>query len=314
MTSRGGRRTVLACLALVLAIVASVATVRDAAGYAFIYVSASNGVPRRWNLDALPDGRVPWHISSAVNSNVRGSRTPVEVIREAFAAWEALDTCAIRFAFQGARNNRERNAFDRVNLVTLGASESLGTGVLAAAFLSSDESGVLTDVDIVFSRSVPYTTSPTPEPDAYDLQSVAAHEIGHLLGLEHTGLARATMAPFSERGEAYQRTPHDDDRIGGSLLYPDAGFPSIAGSLAGRITLAGAPVFLAHVVAADLRGPIVASALSRPDGSYRIDGLPPGVYVVYAEPLDGPVLPSNVGGFRSAFDATPTVGYGTFFH
>jgi hypothetical protein len=271
-------------------------------------------VPRRWNLAALPDGRVPWQLSTTVGGNVDGGRAPLDVLSQAFATWESLDTCAIRFALQGTRDQRERNAFDRVNLLTLGAAESLGSGVLAAAFLTSDEAGMLNDADIVFSSRVPYTTSDVPEADAYDLQSIATHEIGHLLGLEHTGLARATMAPFSDRGDVYQRTPHDDDRIGGSLLYPDGGFPSSAGSLAGRVTLAGAAVFLAHVVALDVNGPIVASGFSRPDGSYRIEGLPPGVYVVYAEPLDGPVLPGNVGGFRGAFVGTPTVGYGTFFH
>ncbi|MEW6272413.1 MAG: matrixin family metalloprotease [Thermodesulfobacteriota bacterium] len=295
-------------------LLAALATASHAFAYAFLYLGSSNGVPRRWDLASLPGGRVPWQISTAVGGNVIGNRAPIDVLTEAFSAWESLDTCAIRFAFQGTRDERERNAFDRVNLVTLGASESLGTGVLAAAFLSSDGAGVLNDVDIVFASNVPYTTSAAPEPDAYDLQSIATHEIGHLLGLEHSGLARGTMAPFSDRGDVYQRTPHEDDRIGGSLLYPDGGFPALGGSRAGRLTLAGSPVFLANVVAADIDGPIVASAFSRPDGSYVIDGLPPGVYLVYAEPLDGPVLPANVGGFRSAFGATPTTGYGTFFH
>jgi len=308
------RRAIRFAAAAAAAVALVVAAAEHAAGYAFLYVTSSNGVPRRWNLGALPDGRVPWEFSTEVGGNVVGDRAPIDVLGEAFSAWEQLDSSAIRFALRGTRPQRERNAFDDVNLVTLGASESLGTGVLAAAFLSSDAAGVLNDVDIVFASSVAYTTSRSPEADRFDLQSIATHEIGHLLGLEHTGLARATMAPFSDRGDVYQRTPHSDDQVGASLLYPDGGFPAQTGSLAGRVTLAGSPVFVSHVVAANVNGPIVATAFSEPDGSYVIDGLPPDVYVVYAEPLDGPVLPGNVGGFRAGFGGTPTVGYGTFFH
>jgi hypothetical protein len=122
------------------------------------------------------------------------------------------------------------------------------------------------------------------------------------------------MVPFSDRGEIHPRTPADDDRIGASLLYPEEEFRAGTGALAGRVTVAGAPVYLSQVVAARVNGPVVAATYSAPDGSYRIEGLAPDVYVVYAEPLDGPVAPGNVGGFRSAFGGTPSTGYGTFFH
>lgn len=283
-------------------------------GYGFLYVPASDGVPRRWNLAALPDGRVPWFAAAAVGGNVTGDRAPLDVLQRAFASWEEVTTSTIRFAFQGTRGTRDRNARDGVNLVSLGASENLGTGVLAATFLSSDAAGTLLDVDIVFGKSVALGTSAAGDAGSYDLEAVATHEVGHLLGLEHSGLSRATMVPFTDRDDLHQRTPHDDDRIGASVLYPEDGFLAASGSLSGRVTLAGAPVYLSHVVAADVNGPIVAGAYTAPDGTYRIDGLPPNVYVVYAEPLDGPVAPGNVSGFRSAFGAAPSAGYGTFFH
>jgi Matrixin len=287
---------------------------RTAAGYAFLYVPSSQGVPRRWNQPALPDGRVPWRISAGVGGNVGGDRGALDVIAGAFAHWEDLSTSAIRFAFDGTSNARNRNSGDRVNLVTLNATESLGSGVLAATFLTSDASGNLVDVDIVFSSEVAFSTSDAVDAGSYDLESVATHEVGHFLGLEHSGLARATMVPFTDRGEGQQRTPSEDDRIGASLLYPGDGFLEGTGALAGRISLAGASVYLAQVVAARVNGPVIAQTYSAPDGSYRIEGLAPDVYVVYAEPLDGPVVPGNVGGFRSAFGGAPSTGYGTFFH
>jgi hypothetical protein len=287
---------------------------RAAAGYAFLYVPSSQGVPRHWDQAALPDGRVPWRISAGTGGNVTGDRSALDAITSAFAHWEDLPTSTIRFAFDGTSNARNRSSGDRVNLVTVNTTESLGSGVLAATFLTSDGSGNLTDVDIVFSRDVAFSTSASVDGGSYDLESVATHEAGHFLGLEHSGLARATMVPFTDRGEAQQRTPAEDDRIGASLLYPEEGFLAGTGALVGRISEAGASVYLAQVVAARVNGPIVAATYSAPDGSYRIEGLAPDTYVVYAEPLDGPVVPGNVGGFRSAFGGTPSTGYGTFFH
>lgn len=308
-------RRLLATLAAVLSAALSVsvpATRADA--YAFLYVPSSQGVPRRWNLPELADGRVPWVIAAAVGGNVTGDRSPLDVVSAAFASWEVVTSSTIAFGFQGTTGARERSARDGVNLVTLGAQESLGSGVLAATFLTSDAAGKLVDVDIVFGRGIAFSTSVSADPGSYDLEAIATHEVGHFLGLEHSGLSRATMVPFSDRGDAHQRTPESDDRIGASVLYPADGFLAGTGALAGRITIAGAPVFLSHVVVANVNGPIVASTLSAPDGSYRVEGLAPDVYVVYAEPLDGPVAPGNVSGFRAGFGGNPSTGYGTFFH
>ena len=42
-------------------------------------------------------------------------------------------------------------------------------------------------------------------------------------------------------------------------------------------------------------------ALTKPDGSYTINGLPPDTYTVTAEPLDGPLTSSDIDGFPSAY-------------
>jgi hypothetical protein len=67
------------------------------------------------------------------------------------------------------------------------------------------------------------------------------------------------------------------------------------GSISGRVTLSGTGVNLASVVALSLDGAGI-SALTRPDGTYRIEGVPAGTYYVYAHPL-----PPMVAG--ESFDA-----------
>jgi uncharacterized protein (TIGR03437 family) len=84
-----------------------------------------------------------------------------------------------------------------------------------------------------------------------------------------------------------------DDIAGLSILYPGPDFAATTGVIAGRVTLAGDGVALASVVAISPNGPAV-SALTNPDGTYRIEGLPAGIqYLVYVHPLP-PALPGEV--------------------
>jgi uncharacterized protein (TIGR03437 family) len=78
-----------------------------------------------------------------------------------------------------------------------------------------------------------------------------------------------------------------DDVTALSVLYPTPEFTKASGSISGRVTLSGEGVHLASVVALTNTGQAV-SALTDPDGAFRIDGLRPGNYVVYAHALPPP--------------------------
>ena len=71
------------------------------------------------------------------------------------------------------------------------------------------------------------------------------------------------------------------------------GWTANYGSISGKVTFNnGAPVSMASVVALPVNGPAV-SALTNPDGSYTINGLPANNYLLYVHPLPPDAVPGN---------------------
>jgi hypothetical protein len=130
--------------------------------------------------------------------------------------------------------------------------------------------------------------------DAFFLTLV--HEFGHTLGLQHT-LTSAVMSTAITRATTKGAPLAADDIAGISTLYPVAGYAASTGSITGTVTLSGGPINMASVVALSTNGTAV-SALSNPDGAYRIDGVPPGQYYIYVHPLPpvvfGEGAPANI--------------------
>ncbi|MGH9701878.1 MAG: matrixin family metalloprotease, partial [Candidatus Acidiferrales bacterium] len=210
-------------------------------------------------------------------------------------------------------------------------------GISVGASAPSTFAGEILDADICF-RNDGQAQFATPgvlanRPGAYDLESLLAHEIGHLLGLDHSGIWRALMFPFGPVPGTFLgsrpslQSPDaplaNDDRIGLRELYPDATDTLNSGVITGRIlpanlfALAAFPppsagqfvtgIFGAHVVAFDAdAGEVIAGTFggwscdpANPpvlfDGSYRIGHLPLGHnYKIYAEPFDGAVQAADV--------------------
>lgn len=136
----------------------------------------------------------------------------------------------------------------------------------------------------------------------------AVHEFGHALGLQHSFTSGA-MATEITRGTTKIRPITPDDAAGLSVLYPTADFRRRLGGITGRVAANGEGIAMASVVAIAPRGAAI-SALTNPDGTFKIEGLPPGQYYVYAHPLpsalQGEPTPGNilppVDGSGQAFD------------
>src|SRR5215213_694149 len=160
------------------------------------------------------------------------------------------------------------------------------------------ETGAIAEADVVLNPSAQFSTDGTA--GTYDLEATLTHEVGHVLGLEHSDEAGAAMQPRQGTNGLYEqaavcpRTLSDDDRAGARALYDS---PENFGSIAGTVTdSAGARAAGAHVWAEDAStGRVVAGNTTLADGSYRIEGLPPGQYRLVTEHAGGVGRVSEAG-------------------
>jgi uncharacterized protein (TIGR03437 family) len=288
----------------------------------------SDGRPIRWSTQAP--------ISYLVNPNgVPGFTTDLQkalvagAVDDAFRAWTVTPGTAIRFSDSGT-SQLTGTVLDGVNVISFqdpAGTHPLPPGVLAVTTTSyapapglyalpngrqitAQFAGQIFDADILFNSSIAFSPNSVT---AADIVSILEHEVGHMLGLDHTGVLSSVMNPFGESGDASSsRNLQTDDVITAASIYPAATFAADSGSITGTVTTSGgAAVKSADVVAISVPGGVpVASQLTGADGKFTIAGLPPGNYQIMLEPLDGPITTGNFPGFYS--DGNPNFAT-TFF-
>jgi hypothetical protein len=292
-------------------------------------------VPARWD-----GGSVVWNLNPTVTgSHVAAGANVQQALTNAFNTWQNASltvggqsqkvvNLSISLGQVSSSLPTQPNVTDCLNVVGFVdmSTKDFPTGVIAFTAIStvtpnpgqtppfqySCSGGAMptcrllsciVDTDIEFNPSDQFTTAqPTPS-GAFDIQTIATHEIGHMLGLDHSGLGDAVMYPYGDTGVSGSATLSVDDAAGIAFLYPAASFAQITGTLAGKITLQGSGIFAAHVVAIDANtGDAVLDGLTAPDGTYSLVGLPPGTYNVLVLPLAGLYDLTNFGGWSCGYD------------
>jgi hypothetical protein len=220
----------------------------------------------------------------------------------AFATWDDLPSASIDTEFVGFT---AAEPFDDDGLSVLGCQSApdLTTVLAATGYTIDTVTGALVESDIFFNSAFAWSVSDAGDSGRFDVQSVATHEIGHLLGLGHSALGEtelladggrhviasgAVMFPFSlGAGRTDDRVLQPDDVAGISDLYPSAGYRARTGAIRGRVRRDGHGVFGAHVVAFNPEtGALIGGFSLTSDGDFEIAGLTPGPHVIRVEPLD----------------------------
>jgi hypothetical protein len=151
----------------------------------------------------------------------------LEAIKAAFATWNGAGAhFTINYGGSSASTSFGKN--DGTNLIDYGKLDGMlygGAGadstIALCLYWYDPRTGNLLDADIRLNSSQPWSTS--GDADAYDVQNIVTHELGHtlvLLDLYGKGDSESTLYGLAEKGETKKRTLEADDTNGIKALYP----------------------------------------------------------------------------------------------
>ena len=186
---------------LLLAVLPAALLLASGAGLAYQLSYTNSGKVVKWAAAYALEFTEPSTLSNATG--------PGQAFRAALGTWNKVPGSAFRFQVLDGSHVPHNllpvsDGYNDVQLIDL----SLGSGVLAVTYWGDwDEStGFWKDTDMDFTTA-----------ESYDFESVALHEQGHVLGLDHTGNSTSVMYPYIP---PIHRNLETDDMNGVRALYP----------------------------------------------------------------------------------------------
>lgn len=232
------------------------------------------------------------------NANIKSDGDVYEAVRKSFEAWE--NVADIKFDLKSSDKQNISPAGksgDGISLITIAQTpENLllfngdSSDVAAYTRVFFNRRGNIAEADIVLNPYAQFSTDGTL--GTFDLQATLTHEIGHLLGLDHSSVSGSTMFENQGKNGTYSlsnfsyQTLSDDDITGIRGLYgAEAGNEKCCGILQGKISVArelkakAVEIWLEEKASGKTTAAIQTGAL----GKFKINGLMPGTYRVYAQ-------------------------------
>ncbi|HVO98499.1 MAG TPA: matrixin family metalloprotease [Bryobacteraceae bacterium] len=275
--------------------------------YHFIYFPSRVGpfapIHLQFDLSNAPNNTIYYFISDdGPNVLVPGDSftAVVSELQLAAQAWNGVSSSQLKLAYGGLESLSTPQSAPGIDVVF--DDQNIAAGILA-------QTKVTTYADVSFiNGSTPFlpilrsriqlrknlTVTVPQQASFYDSSfTTMVHEFGHAIGLQHT-LTSATMSTYITRSTTKAMPLAADDIAGVSLLYPAPGYLATTGSISGQVTAGGNGVNLASVVAISPTTGVAISALTNPDGTYTINAIPQGNYLLYVHPLP-PAAPGESG-------------------
>jgi len=273
------------------------------------------GTPKGGQLITLKFSKMPVRYF-ITNRDVPGVTAPQlrDAAGRAFASWSAVPNVSLSSEFVGFTGAQPLSG-DNATVLGFSNRPDLERVLGSTSFTVDSVTGELVESDIFFNSTFNWSSDPAGQVGRQDIESLALHEIGHLLGLGHSMIGEtelfgggrsvlgteAVMFPIAFSAGTLNRVLRADDIAGMSDIYGNDTFRRETGSITGRVTKNATGIVGAHVTAFNpASGKIVGGFTLSQDGTFTIAGLEPGPHVVRVEPLDD----ADVGSF---LDTTLTI-------
>lgn len=264
--------------------------------YAPQYFSEKSNKQLRWKSNiiqiAISDSLLKPSLNIKPDSDISGA------VKRSLENWENAANIKFEVSWtdrQSASSNI--NSGDSISLVTIAQTpENLlmfskdTEQVSARTRVFFNKKGIITEADIVLNPYQQFSTDGSI--GTFDLESTLTHEIGHLLGLEHSALYGATMHENSGKNGVFNlpsfdsRTLAEADITAVRAIYGTKNEETCCGTFNGRLTLSnGKAAKSFQIWLEDQNGKVIAETVTKNDGSFQLEGISQGDYQVYSQDL-----------------------------
>lgn len=232
------------------------------------------------------------------NLNLKSDSDVAEAIQRSLNAWENAANIKFEIVWTDKQTVSPNGNFgDGVSLITIAqTSENLlmfskdSEDISARTRVFFNKKGYITEADIVLNPYQQFSTDGSF--GTFDFESTLTHEIGHLLGLEHSSVFSATMHENNGKNGVFNmssfvsRTLAETDIASIRAIYGAKNEEeNCCGAIAGKLTSANPKVAKYYSVWAENaeNGKVVAEVSTNSEGIFRLEGLAAGSYQIFAQ-------------------------------
>jgi hypothetical protein len=186
---------------------------RDAAAFRMIQNTSTGRTSTGASVTcSATGGFVHWsrsQITLMLNPANQGGEPGVPLaLQNAMASWTAVTPANMQLNYGGTTS--AGFVTDGINTVGFGTTSGCTGGCLALTALVLGPGQVIQEVDVSFNDAVNWNTNGSD----YDVEAIAAHELGHCLGIHHTDITKPRNRPtmYTAYFGIGGRTLESDDR------------------------------------------------------------------------------------------------------